>query len=176
MWCVVLIFGICVFWYSFALHICPVAFVAAICNKQIIIIIHCSLSVVTVNLYLIIPILSVWPAPEWSMPGINQSANTCERSATSDCNVSSRLFILHYCTVVTSDTAAHVGHGTMLYQLIDGCQTISTQTGYRLIAICTTAGRSWSLNSSAPLDTSNVFIFAKHHRRCSDTAAVLFSR
>jgi len=41
----------------------------------------------------------------------------------SDCDVSSRLFTLHYCTIVavaTSDTAAHVGRGTVLYRLTDG--------------------------------------------------------
>ena len=41
--------------------------------------------------------------------------------------MSSRLFTLHYCTIVavaTSDTVACVGHATVLYQLTDGHQTI----------------------------------------------------
>ena len=43
--------------------------------------------------------------------------------ATLDCDVSSRLFTLHYCTIVAvakSDTAAHMGRGDVLYQLTDG--------------------------------------------------------
>jgi len=76
------------------------------------------------NLYLIIPILSVWPAPEWSTPGCQSICiyvwEVGDWTATSDCDVSSRLFTLHYCTVATSDTAACVGRGAVLYQLTDG--------------------------------------------------------
>jgi len=76
---------------------------------------------------LIIPILWVWPAPEWSTPG---SKSVCiylwevgDWTATSDCDVSPRLFTIHYCTIVavaTSDTAAHVDRGALLYQSTDG--------------------------------------------------------
>ena len=73
---------------------------------------------------LIIPILWVWPAPEWSTPGCQSICiyvwEVGDWTATSDCDVSSRLFTLHYCTVATSDTAAHMGRGAVLYQLTDG--------------------------------------------------------
>ena len=68
-------------------------------------------------------ILSVWRAPEWSTPGCQSIRKYIwevgDWTVTSDCDVSSHLFTLHYCTI-TSDTAAHVGRGTVLYQLTGG--------------------------------------------------------
>ena len=67
-----------------------------------------------------IVILWVWPAPEWSTPGCQSICiyvwEVGDWTATSDCDVSSRLFTLHYCTVATSDTAACVRRGAVLYQ------------------------------------------------------------
>ena len=53
------------------------------------------------------------------------------------------------------------------------CLCVFVTLNRRLLTyLLTTTGRSWSLDGSATLDTSNVFVFAKHHSRCSDTAAL----
>ena len=73
----------------------------------------------------------------------------------SDCDASPRLFTLHYCTVVTSDTAAHVGRGAVLYQLTDipHKEVIALSLCARPLA----AARAWTAHN-APLDTSNVYL------------------